>query len=158
MPYIINPSSTLKCLSPMLLLLLPHSLPSPRMLTTPGQRASSISRPPTTARMPAPLVTILVGHVLVPRMFTRLQRVLVVLNGPLTAFPFKTLSRQGPSPLIVASSVCLWLLTTQHRCEDAHRSGTNMMTRGLGQKSLTPVDNWWVLSVLVCTTPCLMFR
>ena len=74
--YTINLSSTLKCLLPMLLLLLLSS-PSLKMSITLGWRASRSSKPPTTTRTPMLSVTILVGHILVLRMSTRLQRVLL---------------------------------------------------------------------------------
>ena len=129
-----------KCLLlPLPLLLL--SSPSSRTLTIPGQRASTGSRPLTTARTPMPPVTILMGFTLSPKISIKLPRVLVAHSGLLTVFLSRTLSRPGPLPLIIISSACPWLLTTQHRCKDPCKSGISVTTRDQVLMSSTPVNN-----------------
>ena len=143
-----------KCLTPTLLLL---SSLTPKMLTTPRQRASNSTRPSLTRRMPGLLVTIHEEPTQWWKTCTTPSRVLVVCKGPSKPCPFKTSLHRDWLLLIIIWSTCLWHPTMQHRWNAVRKSGTSMTIKGWGQRLLTPVVNWSGWWELDYTIPWQMF-
>ena len=102
-PWTINPSSTWNVYF-LCFYFFYSSSPSPRMLTTPGWRASNSSRWSITRRMPNVPRTILVGATWQPLKFIPLWSPAVCQNGTLPLCPFKTSSPLDQLPFVVASS------------------------------------------------------
>ena len=84
------------------------------MSTTPGQRASRGSKPPTMSRMLMQPTTIQRGPILRLKTYTRLRRVPVAQCKPLMVFPLMTSSLLVQSLPNIVSSVCPWLPTMCH--------------------------------------------